>query len=67
MTRPPREGFAGERPEDQKARVRTGVLPRGTPSSPPQRRAAFGMGLGDGRSKFGLRLRFGFWVIGGLL
>ena len=67
MTQPPREGFAGERPEDQKARVRTGVLPRGTPSSPPQRWVAFGRGLRDGRSKFGLRLHFGFRVIGEVL
>ena len=54
------EGFAGERAE-QKARVRTDVLPRGTPTSPGPRMEALGGGIGDGRSKFGLKLHFGFF------
>jgi len=70
-----KESFPGERPEHHmektrveypkvRARVRTGVLPRGTPSSPDRRWEAPGFGIGDGRSEFGLKLHFGFWMIG---
>src|SRR5205085_276655 len=43
----------------RKARVRTVVLPRGTPSSPKARREWVGSGrLGDGRNESGLKLHF---------